>query len=74
MVFPYFVLYTPYSKAVVLDDIQCTGNEKSLEECLPVGLDIHTYCRNQYDEVRVVCSNGKNLLLFLMNLKSEFKT
>ena len=62
MVFPHHVS-SSRNEAIVLDGIQCIGNEESLDQCLPVVLDIHTYCRKSYDEVGVVCTNGENFLL-----------
>ena len=59
------------SEPIVLDGIQCIGNEESIGQCLPSGFGIHTNCRMKYDdhgametydEVGVVCTNGKKLV------------
>ena len=71
VLFPYYVIHAWDNKAIILDAIQCTGNEESLEQCLPVGLDIRTasYCKATYDEVGIVCTNGKKLFFSVTNPK-----
>ena len=72
VVFPNTVSFDWSNEAIIaLDGIQCIGNEESLDQCLPVGLDIHTYCRKSYDEVGVVCTNGKKLLNFQIYKKDD---
>jgi len=40
-----------------LDDLQCTGSELSLEDCISNGLGVHN-CRH-YEDVSILCGNGK---------------
>ena len=61
-VFPHSVIRWDEVAIVALDVIQCIGNETSLDQCLPVGLDISTHYRKKYNEVGVVCTNGENFV------------
>ena len=62
-VFSYDYSYSHILKpALLLDGIQCRGNEESLNQCLPSGLDVHSYYKGFCDEVGVVCTNSKILM------------
>jgi len=49
--------YGSGSGRILLDDLQCTGNETSLADCSHNGWDSHD-C-SHYQDVSISCSNSK---------------
>ena len=47
---------------ILLDDVQCSGNETSLIQCPHAGVGVHN--RYHYEDAGVQCFTGESLIIY----------